>query len=163
MSAVTGREATEFKGALDAMFAAQRKRTPAEADDNVAEEAKKAKAAAEAKKKAEEDRKRKAKEEAKSQDKDPKKPKHEEVDSNLATTTCVNDPRKNLDFVVCEMESPKVTVGVRGGQVILASAEATNKKVPKDTVLVSWTSEVGCKTDVENTKEWNVNWKTEVL
>ena len=64
------------------------------------------------------------------------------------------------------MEFPKASVEVRGDQVILASAEATNKKVRKDTVLAIWriwTSEVGCKTLVENTKEWNVNWNTEVM
>ena len=59
------------------------------------------------------------------------------------------------------MEFPKASVGVRGDQVILASAEATNKKVSKD--AVSWTIEGSCKADVVDTKEWNVNWKTEVL
>ena len=53
MSAVTGREASEFKEALDAIFDAQRGRLPVEADDNVAkareeEKAAKARAAAEA-------------------------------------------------------------------------------------------------------------------
>ena len=61
------------------------------------------------------------------------------------------------------METPKAFVGVRGDQVILASAEATNKKLPKDTVLVSWTSDSALKTEGENTKEWNVGWKTEVI
>ena len=37
------------------------------------------------------------------------------------------------------------------------------KRVSKDAVLVSWTIDVSCKADVVNTKEWNVNWKTEVL
>ena len=64
------------------------------------------------------------------------------------------------------MEFPKASVGVRGDQVILASSEATNKKVPKNAVLVSWskgaaivpwTIDVSCKADIVNTKEWNVN------
>ena len=66
LSAVTGREASEFKGALDAIFDAQRGRLPVEADDNVAkareeEKAAKARAAAEAKKKAEEEMHKKRK------------------------------------------------------------------------------------------------------
>ena len=179
LSAVTGREASEFKGALDAIFDAQRGRLPVEADDNVAkareeEEAAKARAAAEAKKKAEEElrMKRKLEEEAKQQEENAKRQKQEEDGSKLAAKTCVDDPRQNLDFVVIEMESPKASVGVRGDQVILASSEATNKKVPKNAVLVSWskdaalvpwTIDVSCKADIVNTKEWIMNWKTEVL
>ena len=135
--------------ALDAMFDAQRGRLPVEADDNVAkareeEKAAKARAAAEAKKKAEEElrMKRKLEEEAKQQEENAKRQKQEEDGSKLAAKTCVDDPRQNLDFVVIEMESPKASVGVRGDQVILASSEATNKKVSKD--AVSWTIDVSC-------------------
>ena len=82
LSAVTRREASEFKGALDAMFEAHLGRLPAEADDNAAtareeEEAAKARAAAEAvprlvRVSAEEElhRKRKLEEEAKQQEED---------------------------------------------------------------------------------------------
>ena len=116
--------------------------------------------------------KRKLEEEAKQQEENAKRQKQEEDGSKLAAKTCVDDPRQNLDFVVIEMESPKASVGVRGDQVILASSEATNKKVPKNAVLVSWskdaalvpwTIDVSCKADIVNTKEWIMNWKTEVL
>ena len=174
MSAVTRCEASEFKGALDAMFAAQRKCLLESVDDDVTNETPKAKAAAEAKKKAEEElrTKRKLEEEAKQQEENAKRQKQEEDGSKFAAKTCVDDPRQNLDFVVIEMESPKASVGVRGDQVILASSEATNKKVPKNAVLVSWskdaalvpwTIDVSCKADIVNTKEWIMNWKTEVL
>ena len=111
-------------------------------------------------------------EEAKQQEEDAKRQKQEEDERKLAAKTCGDDPRPKLDFVVIEMEFPKASVGVRGDQVILASSEDTNKKVPKNAVLVSWskdaalvpwTIDVSCKADIVNTKEWIMNWKTEVL
>ena len=107
-------------------------------------------------------RKRKLEEDAKQQEEDAKRQKQEEDERKLAAKTCGDDPRPKLDFVI-EMEFPKASVGVRGDQVILASSEATNKKFSKDAVLVSWTIDVSCKEDVVDTKEWNVNWKTEVI
>ena len=133
--------------ALDAMFEAQRW-------THDEEEAAKRRAAAEAvlrlvRVSAEEElhRKRKLEDAAKQQEEDAKRQKQEEDERKLAAKTCGDDPRPKLDFVVIEMEFPKASVGVRGDQVILASSEATNKKVPKDAVLVSWTIDVSFKAD----------------
>ena len=62
------------------------------------------------------------------------------------------------------MESPKASVGVRGDKIIIASSETTNKKVVKYTGLVSWATNVSVKADWDgDSKEWDVNLKTEVL
>lgn len=73
------------------------------------------------------------------------------------------EAKPKLDFVVIEMASPKASVGVRGDKIILASLETTNKKVPKDTVLISWTTDVAVKADELASNEWDVNLKSEVL
>ena len=62
-----------------------------------------------------------------------------------------------------EMSNPSATIGLREGKIVIASQEDTNKKIAKDTVLISWTNETGMKSEDIGTKEWDLSLKSEVL
>ena len=80
------------------------------------------------------------------------------------TVTFADDAKKpTLDVTINELASPKAYFGVRGEKLFLVSSEAVNKKVPKDTVLAYWTSEIGVKADEVKWKEWDINLKSEIL
>ena len=170
-AAASSEEGSEFKGALDALFEAQRPKLPDDAEMNQARalqekqaEAERASAEAAQKEQDEQNRKRKLEEEAKQQEDDAKRQKLEEAEqARVAEAVQGEGVKPKLDFVANELLAPKASFGIRGGKLVIVSSETTNKKIPKDTVVMSWTNDVGVKADECATQEWDINLKSEIL
>ena len=162
-----------FKGALDALFDSQRSQLPEEAAQNerkaeqerAAEEAQKA---LEERKKAqeEEESKRKLEEERSQAEQEAKRLKTEEDErKRLAEAVAGKPPGVSAGTqFVNELTAPNAVVALNeAGKVIISSKEEKNSKILKDTVLVSWTSDIKMETDEVTTKEWDLNMKSDVL
>ena len=166
----SGAEGVEFRGALDALFEAQRAGLPAEAEANTAlalqeRQAVAERAAAEGmqKEQEEQDRKRKLEEEAKHQEEEAKRRKLEDDEQKRVARAVAEEVKPSLDAVVNELQAPKASFGHRGDKLFLVSLDATNKKIPKDTVIMTWTNEVGVKADECSAQEWDINLKSDIL